>query len=106
MDSPLDLATSRRKTRKSNVALLLQPTLHNFGAPAPINPLDRITYRPNRQKSRKRAVRVLSGAKDLSYALSRNFNATLLLPHVFAVSPLLRYSYEKMRGAEARDQIF
>src|ERR1700692_4027600 len=70
---------SRSKPRKSNVALLLQPTLHNFGAPAPINHLDGITYRQNGRKSRKS-------------------NAALLLPHLFAVSPLLHYSYKKMGG--------
>jgi hypothetical protein len=67
----------RSKSRKSFVALLLQPTLHNFGALASVNHLDGITYRRNGQKSRKS-------------------NAALLLPHVFAVSPLLRYSYKKM----------
>jgi hypothetical protein len=91
----------------SNVALLLQPMLHNFSALAPINHLDRITYARNCQESRKRAFCVLSGAKDLSYAISRNSNAALLLPHLFPVSapfasrsaprdPLLRYSYKKM----------
>jgi hypothetical protein len=68
---------SRSKSRNSFIALLLQPTLHNFGALAPINPLDRITYRPNGRKSRKS-------------------NAALLLPHVFPVSPLLHCSYKKM----------
>jgi hypothetical protein len=81
--------------------------LHNFSALAPINHLDRITYARNCQESRKRAFCVLSGAKDLSYAISRNSNAALLLPHLFPVSapfasrsaprdPLLRYSYKKI----------
>jgi hypothetical protein len=70
---------SRSKTRNSNVALLLQPTLHNFGALASINHLDGITYRRNCQKTRKSFV-------------------ALLLPHLFPVSPLLRYSYKKMGG--------
>jgi hypothetical protein len=61
----------------SFVALLLQPTLHNFGALATITYFDGITYRRSGQKSRKS-------------------NAALLLPHVFAVSPLLRCSYKKM----------
>src|SRR5580658_9007307 len=30
---------------------------------------------------------------------SRKSNAALLLPHLFPVSPLLRYSYKKMGGA-------
>jgi hypothetical protein len=71
--------SGRDKTHKSNVALLLQPTLHNFNALAPVNLLDRITYGPNSEKSRKS-------------------NAALLLPHLFPVSPLLRYSYKKMGG--------
>jgi hypothetical protein len=66
-------------SRKSNVALLLQPTLHNFSALASVNHLDGVTYSPNRQKSRKSFV-------------------ALLLPHVLALSPLLRYSYKKMGG--------
>jgi len=49
-------------------------------------------------KSCKRAFCVLSGAKDRSYTVSRKSNAALLLPHVFAVSPLLRYSYKKIGG--------
>jgi hypothetical protein len=69
--------SGRDKTHKSNVALLLQPTLHNFNALAPVNLLDRITYGPNSEKSRKS-------------------NAALLLPHLFPVSPLLHYSYKKM----------
>jgi hypothetical protein len=65
------------RSRNPFVALLLQPTLHNFGALAPITPLDRITYRPNLQKNRKSFI-------------------ALLLPHLFPVSPLLHYSYKKM----------
>jgi large subunit ribosomal protein L21 len=64
-------------SRKSNVALLLQRSLHNFSALTPVTPFDGITYRQNRQKTRKSFI-------------------ALLLPHVFAVSPLLRYSYKKM----------
>ncbi len=70
---------SRSKTRKSNAALLLRLTMHNSSAVASINPLDRITYQTNQEKTRKSFV-------------------ALLLPHLFAVSPLLRYSYKKMGG--------
>jgi hypothetical protein len=70
---------SRSKTRNSFVALLLQPTLHNFCAPAPINHLVRITYAPNCKKSRKS-------------------NVALLLPLFVPVSPMLRYSYKKIGG--------
>ena len=73
----------RSKSTNSFVALLLQPTLHYFVALAPINHLDGITYRRNCQKTRKS-------------------NAALLLPHVFAVSPLLHYSYKKMGGGPSR----
>jgi hypothetical protein len=69
----------RSKTRNSFVALLLQPTLHNFSAVAPLNRLDGITYRRNGQKTHKS-------------------NAALLLPLFVPVSPLLRYSYKKMGG--------
>ena len=68
---------SRSKTSKSSVALLLQPMLHNFSAVAAVNHLNGRAYRQMRRKTRKS-------------------NAALLLPHVFAVSPLLRYSYKKM----------
>jgi hypothetical protein len=71
---------SRSNTRKSNVALLLQPMLHNFGALAPINHLDGMTYQLNPEESRKS-------------------NVALLLPLFVLVSPLLRYSYKKMGGA-------
>jgi hypothetical protein len=70
---------SRSKSRKSFVALLLQPTVHNFGALAPINRLDGITHRRNSQKTRKSFI-------------------ALLLPLFVPVSPLLRYSYKKMGG--------
>jgi len=70
---------SRSKSRNSFVALLLQPTLRNFGALAPVNHLGGITYRSNYEKSRKSFI-------------------ALLLPHLFPVSPLLRYSYKKMGG--------
>jgi hypothetical protein len=67
----------REFSRKSNVALLLRRSLHNFSALAPVNHSDGITCGEFQPKSRKS-------------------NAALLLPHVFAVSPLLRYSYKKM----------
>jgi hypothetical protein len=67
------------QSAKSFVALLLQRSLHNSGALDPATHLDRITYSQNRAKTRKSFV-------------------ALLLPHVFAVSPLLRYSYKKMGG--------
>src|SRR5580658_7224780 len=70
---------SRSKTHNPFIALLLQPVLHNFGALAPVDRSYRITYRPDCQKTRKS-------------------NAALLLPHLFPVSPLLRYSYKKMGG--------
>jgi hypothetical protein len=70
---------SRSKSRNSFVALLLPPMLHNFSALKSVNPLDGITYGPNSEKSRKS-------------------NAALLLPHLFLVSPLLRYSCKKMGG--------
>src|SRR5580658_1404083 len=70
---------SRSKTRKSFVALLLQPMLHNFSALAPVNHLDGITYQPNCRETRES-------------------NAALLLPHLFPVSPLLHYSYKKIGG--------
>jgi hypothetical protein len=69
----------RSKTTKSNVALLLQPTLHNFGALATLNRLDGITCGEIRPKSRKSFI-------------------ALLLPRLFPVSPLLHYSYKKMGG--------
>jgi hypothetical protein len=64
---------------KSFIALLLQTPLHNFIAAAPITQLDRMAYRQECPKSRKS-------------------NAALLLPAIFPVSPLLRYSYKKMGG--------
>ncbi len=70
---------SRSKTRNPNVALLLQPMLHNFSALALATHLDGMTYRQNPQISRKLFI-------------------ALLLPHVVAVSPLLHYSYKKMGG--------
>ncbi len=70
---------SRFRSCNPNVALLLQPTLRNFGALAPVNHLDRNSYPQSRQKSPK------------SFA-------ALLLPHLFPVTPLLHYSYKKMGG--------
>jgi hypothetical protein len=63
----------------SFVALFLRRSLHNFRAPKSLNHLNGVTYGRYSEKSRKS-------------------NAALLLPHVFAVSPLLRYSYKKMGG--------
>jgi hypothetical protein len=74
---------SRSKTRNSFIALLLPAKLHNSGALASVNHLDGTTYRPDRQKTRKS-------------------NAALLLPLFVPVSPLLRYSYEKMGGVGGR----
>jgi hypothetical protein len=87
--APVSLSPSNETTylfpnwnfsRKSSVALLLQRSLHNFSALAPVTPFDGITYRQNSPKTRKSFI-------------------ALLLPHVFAVSPLLRYSYKKMGGS-------
>jgi hypothetical protein len=71
---------SRSQTRKSNVALLLRRSLHNFGALTLASHLDGMTCRRNCQKTRKS-------------------NAALLLPLFVPVSPLLHYSYKKMGGA-------
>ncbi len=92
---------SRSKTRNSNVALLLPPALHNFSAIAPISHLDRITYRPNRQKRDFCVPRICAGTRKSFIAL--------LLPHLFPVSAscasrtalrdaLSHYSYKKRGG--------
>jgi hypothetical protein len=65
--------------RNSFVALLLQPTLHNFCALASVTHFDGITYRQNVRETRKS-------------------NAALLLPALFPASSLLRYSYRKIGG--------
>ncbi len=81
--NPLDRITYRvrisPKSPNPFVALLLRGALHNFSAAAPVTPLNGIAYRRIRQNTRKS-------------------NAALLLPHLVAVSPLLRYSYKKMGG--------
>ena len=87
-EAPLPLSSSiettylfpnRELSRKSNVALLLRRSLHNFSALALVNQVNGGAYRQIQQKTRKS-------------------NAALLLPHVSPVSPLLRYSYKKMGG--------
>src|SRR5271169_5836028 len=79
MRSSLHPSTLNAITCKPFRRTLLPPLLHNFRALAPANLLDGMTYRQFCAQSRK------------------SFTA-LLLAHVSAVSPLLRYSYKKMGG--------